>query len=143
MLASSLAILSIFHEEGLWEAMFSEHFFYLEMEVFSIERSQETIQDEVTPGLLNFTQNYESMDSEPLRLEVISFVELAATATGSLDNGVRVPSTKSLHACVSYVSVTLCRKCKNLSMNLLSCGNFLHDFMFAWIARMLCVDEDP
>lgn len=100
MLAASPAVLSLFHEEGLWEVMFSEHFFYfdMEIEVLSGERSQESFQDGAIRGLLNFTHNDESIDSEPLRLEVISFVELAATSTSSFDNGVRALSIKTCNA---------------------------------------------
>ena len=92
MFAASLGILSLFHEEGLWDVMFSEHFFYFEMSSnISIDgRRLSDAQVLYSSGIFDHGDHEEIIDSEPLRLEVISFVELAATANSSYDNAVKI-----------------------------------------------------
>ncbi|MCO5595748.1 hypothetical protein L7F22_049796 [Adiantum nelumboides] len=84
MLAASPTVLAVFREEGLWEVVFSKYFFYYEMDAAADSVDQESSQKEVN----TFLHPYEKgADSEPLQLEVISLVELAATASGSYENG--------------------------------------------------------
>mgnify|MGYP006889250761 FL=1 len=92
MFAASPGILSLFHEEGLWDVMFSEHFFYFEMSSnISVDgRRLSDAQVLYSSGIFDHGDHEEIIDSEPLRLEVISFVELAATANSSYDNAVKI-----------------------------------------------------
>ncbi|EFJ19512.1 hypothetical protein SELMODRAFT_110788, partial [Selaginella moellendorffii] len=62
MLAVSSAVLQLFRDEGVWTVMFSNDFFYFGLE------------------------GKESLETQPLQLEVISFVELAATTSGNSNN---------------------------------------------------------
>ncbi|KAL2652898.1 hypothetical protein R1flu_021026 [Riccia fluitans] len=100
MLETSPHVLHIFHEDGIWDVMFSKYFFYfglpLEDQValgaqkgffrkVVVEEVEEPVTGE-TDKAGDVKQLLDSVDSEPLQLEVISFVELAATAEGSIDN---------------------------------------------------------
>ncbi|KAL3684694.1 hypothetical protein R1sor_002716 [Riccia sorocarpa] len=100
MLEISPNVLHIFHEDGIWDVMFSKYFFYfglpLEDQValgaqkgYFRKVVAEDVEESVTVETEkagNEKEIFDSVDSEPLRLEVISFVELAATAEGSIDN---------------------------------------------------------
>lgn len=92
MLAACPGVLSLFHEEGLWEVMFSEYFFYFEMssDIAMDGRRLSDVQVLYSSGIFDYGDHEEIIDSEPLRLEVISFVELAATANNSNDNLVNI-----------------------------------------------------
>ena len=105
--------LQLFREDRVWDVMFSEYFFYLglgDCKNMIPSRNEEAMVGGSSPGQENSAQKYEddasvicaqgcrdvsyshipeSVDTEPLRLEVISFVELAATVNGTSDNLVR------------------------------------------------------
>lgn len=116
MLETSPHILHIFHEDGIWDVMFSKYFFYfglpLEDQValgaqtgivrkVVTEREEESFIGE-TDEFAEAERVFDSVDTEPLRLEVISFVELAATSEGSIDNMVcTAPEMKGM--CIGSV----------------------------------------
>lgn len=91
MLAISPSVLAVFREEGLWQVLFSEYFFYFEM---GFEHDALHHQDSPVIGAVadseTFSQNQESI---PLQLEVISFVEIAAIGNSDYDN---VPECQAL-----------------------------------------------
>ena len=86
VLSSSPGSLEIFREEGIWDLIFSENFFYFEStsehttgEIFSHnEEKSEVI------SALNSTRS--------LQMDVISFLEFAATSNGNAHNLVYHPS---------------------------------------------------
>ncbi|KAJ4967218.1 hypothetical protein NE237_019067 [Protea cynaroides] len=92
VLVSSPALLEVFREEGIWDLIFSEYFFYFGPT--SYESSGKVITDiEVVPRYSEqFSTSSSSMnqvklgDVEILQMEVISFVEFAATFDGSAHN---------------------------------------------------------
>ncbi|BBM99563.1 hypothetical protein MPTK1_1g22060 [Marchantia polymorpha subsp. ruderalis] len=93
MLETSPHVLHIFHEDGIWDVMFSKHFFYfglaLEDQVAVGGKKvadRKVVMEGVEEPVIQTDKVFDSVDTEPLRLEVISFVELAATAEGSNDN---------------------------------------------------------
>lgn len=92
ILVSSPALLEIFREEGIWDLIFSENFFYFapalddhsgEMstypacvqESFQLDSSSRSSKSQVKPT-----------EVEILQMEVISFVEFAATLDGNAHN---------------------------------------------------------
>jgi hypothetical protein len=105
--------LQLFREDRVWDVMFSEYFFYLglgDCKNMIPSRNEEAMVGGSSPGKESSAQKHEddarvicpqgcgdvsyshipeSVDTEPLRLEVISFVELAATVNGTSDNLVR------------------------------------------------------
>ncbi|XP_042508929.1 BEACH domain-containing protein B-like isoform X1 [Macadamia integrifolia] len=92
VLVSSPALLEVFREEGIWDLIFSENFFYFGPT--SDESSGELIKDiEEVPRYSELSSTSSSSmnqvkldDVEILQLEVISFVEFAATFNGSAHN---------------------------------------------------------
>lgn len=107
MLEGTPTVVNLFRKDGVWDLVFSEWFFYYGFEDSSrfSERgkrhssvtedcSASTWKIQKAPSLNFGTPNsegfalsfYVSLDTEPLRLEVISFLELAATTSGISDN---------------------------------------------------------
>jgi hypothetical protein len=117
MLEGTPTVVNLFRKDGVWELVFSEWFFYFgfgDSNRFA-ERgkkgssnpgptSKPTWKIQKTPTLdVNINAGnpnpqefalsiFVSSDTEPLRLEVISFLELAATASGISDNLVIIDS---------------------------------------------------
>lgn len=100
-------MVNLFRKDGVWELVFSEWFFYFgfgdsirfpERGKRSGPKSGVTFKStwkiQKAPSLYSGNPNPEefalssfvSSDTEPLRLEVISFLELAATTSGISDN---------------------------------------------------------
>ncbi|KAJ7525246.1 hypothetical protein O6H91_17G043300 [Diphasiastrum complanatum] len=93
LLAMSPTTLRLFREEGVWALMFSEYFFYFKF--VSDKVSSQADPGETLGCMPNLELQIESrksftsvvaLDAEPLQLEVISFLELAATINGCTDN---------------------------------------------------------
>ncbi|CAN1248854.1 BEACH domain-containing protein B [Linum perenne] len=92
ILVSSPLSLEIFREEGIWDMIFSDNFFYFGPA--SVESTAECFTNrEGFPGKLgqvSVTNNSNSstgIDSiEILQMEIVSFVEFAATCKGSVHN---------------------------------------------------------
>ncbi|BFG19464.1 hypothetical protein CerSpe_057380 [Prunus speciosa] len=81
VLVSSPASLKVFRDEGIWELIFSENFFYFGPA--SDDLSGECCRyDESPPELLSAFSGINNI----LQMEVISFVEFAATSNGSAHN---------------------------------------------------------
>ena len=92
VLASSPSSLEIFREEAVWDLIFSENFFYF-------GSASEEISGEHFTSYAGFTEKMETTffstandsQSKPsgieiLQMEIISFVEFAATCNGSVHN---------------------------------------------------------
>ncbi|KAJ7958905.1 BEACH domain-containing protein [Quillaja saponaria] len=79
-MVSSPRSLEIFREEGLWDLIFSENFFYFEPASEEIAEENFACNDEMSDIYST------SSSTNNLRLEVISFVELAATSNGNAHN---------------------------------------------------------
>ncbi|TKY74425.1 BEACH domain-containing protein lvsC [Spatholobus suberectus] len=88
LLSSSPMSLEIFHEEGIWDLIFSENFFYFESgsdesagQIFSYNEKSEISSASRSTGN---TAEINGVNS--LLMEVISFVEFAATCNGNTQN---------------------------------------------------------
>lgn len=81
VLVSSPASLKVFRDEGIWELIFSENFFYFGPASDDLSAECCTY-DESPPELLSAFSGFNSI----LQMEVISFVEFAATSDGSAHN---------------------------------------------------------
>lgn len=117
MLEGTPSVVNLFRKDGVWELMFSEWFFYFGFgdSNRSAERRKKsgsnsgvtfksTWKIQKSPGLdVNINAGNRNpqefalsilvaSDTEPLRLEVISFLELAATTSGISDNLVSIVS---------------------------------------------------
>ncbi|XP_078166919.1 binding protein isoform X2 [Carex rostrata] len=81
VLVSSPALLKVFREEGVWELVFSEKFFYFGL---SLERTNivdyNKEKDRISPTMLSQT------DMDEFQVEAISFLEFAATHNGNTNN---------------------------------------------------------
>lgn len=108
LLEVSPTVLQLFRDDRVWEVMFSEYFFYFGLGDYSkritkkSEGSSTAVEGITSKGPEadaykigdeesdddTIPQIPESVDTEPLRLEVISFVELAATVNGTSNNWV-------------------------------------------------------
>lgn len=80
------SLLEVFREEGLWELIFSENFFYFGPTV-EVDADDCLAKDytEIFCSSVN-TSNVRANDYEILQVEVISFVEFAATSSGIAHN---------------------------------------------------------
>nr|KYP63865.1 Retrovirus-related Pol polyprotein from transposon 297 family [Cajanus cajan] len=88
LLSSSPMSLEIFHEEGVWDLIFSENFFYFESgsvesvgQIFACNEKSEI--SSASKGTGN-TAEVNGINS--LQMEIISFVEFAATCNGNTQN---------------------------------------------------------
>lgn len=91
ILVSSPLLLEVFREEGIWDLIFSENFFYFgpASEGSSIECC--TYNEGSLSNSEIYASNYtdcqgKAVGVEILQMEVISFVEFAATFSGSAHN---------------------------------------------------------
>ena len=104
ILVSSPSLLEVFREEGLWDLIFSENFFY-----FGPASERSSIEELLSNSEI-YASNYsdcqgKAVGVEILQMEVVSFVEFAATFSGSTHNLVglllypfmTVPSSKHLN----------------------------------------------
>ncbi len=115
LLELSPSVLQLYQEDGVWDVMFSQYFFYFGLGDYSMQGFETTAGSTMGSSLVvtakgtvceahlsastgiedgadhedYIIQIPDSMDMEPLRLEVISFVELAATVNGTQNNLVR------------------------------------------------------
>lgn len=88
LLSSSPNALEIFREEGIWDLIFSENFFYFEL---ASEESAGQIfvyneKSEMLSGSSITTDKPEVNGVNCLQMEVMSFVEFAATSNGNAQN---------------------------------------------------------
>ncbi|KAJ1424747.1 WD40/YVTN repeat-like-containing domain superfamily [Sesbania bispinosa] len=87
LLSSSPISLEIFREEGIWDLIFSENFFYFESSseesagLFAHNKKSEILS---ASGSTSDTTEVNGVNS--LQIEVISFVEFAATSNGNAHN---------------------------------------------------------
>ncbi|XP_058069394.1 BEACH domain-containing protein B isoform X3 [Magnolia sinica] len=90
VLVSSPTLLEVFREQGIWDLIFSENFFYF-------GSALEEISGDISISSDGFPQNFELCSNsskvqanpseiEILQMEVISFVEFAATLNGNAHN---------------------------------------------------------
>lgn len=80
--------LEIFREEGIWDLIFSENFFYFES---ASDESAGLIfayneKSEILSASSSTSNTAEVSGVNSLQMEVISFVELAATSNGNAHN---------------------------------------------------------
>lgn len=87
LLSSTPTSLKIFHEEGIWDLIFSENFFYFESgsnesagQIFAFSEKSEISSASRSSG----TEEVNEFNS--LQMEVISFVEFAATCNENTQN---------------------------------------------------------
>ncbi|KAJ8762560.1 hypothetical protein K2173_007999 [Erythroxylum novogranatense] len=92
VLVSSPRTLETYREEGIWDLLFSENFFYFRPALEEISGEHLTC-DEGSAGKAEMASLSSSSDSqtksgcmEILQMEVISFLEFAATCNGSVHN---------------------------------------------------------
>lgn len=80
--------LEIFHEEGIWDLIFSENFFYFESgsdesagQIFA-----DTEKSEISSASRSTGNTEEVTGVNSLQMQVISFVEFASTSDGNTQN---------------------------------------------------------
>jgi len=88
LLSSSPVSLEIFREEGIWDLIFSENFFYFESgseesagQIFAYNEKSDILSSSRSTG-----NTVEVNGVNTLQMEVISFVEFAATCNGNTQN---------------------------------------------------------
>ncbi|KAL5145273.1 BEACH domain-containing protein B [Glycine soja] len=88
LLSSSPMSLEIFHEEGIWDLIFSENFFYFESgsdesagQIFA-----DTEKSEISSASRSTGNTEEVTGVNSLQMQVISFVEFASTSDGNTQN---------------------------------------------------------
>lgn len=92
VLLSAPSLIDIFRAEGVWDFIFSENFFYFgpaPAEYFGENSSRNEVpllDDEAFFGSNNFEDRLNVKEVENLQVEVISFMEFAATLSGSSHN---------------------------------------------------------
>lgn len=102
VLVSSPVLLEVFREEGIWNLVFSENFFYFgpSSEEFSGEYYTNHDGSPRKPEIFATTSSTDgqvkSSGVETLQMEVISFLEFAATSNGSAHNLVGTPFNLNL-----------------------------------------------
>ena len=103
LVASPLS-LDTFREEGIWELIFSENFFYFgsASEDASVESCMHYESQTKCEGFASniIEKQTKVYGVEILQIEVISFVEFAATSNGSAHNLVLFPFSLCLMACL-------------------------------------------
>ncbi|MED6222264.1 hypothetical protein PIB30_062657, partial [Stylosanthes scabra] len=88
LLSSSPPSLEIFREEGIWDLVFSENFFYFESASDESARQMlaNTEYSEISSAPGSVSNMAEVNGVNNLQLEIISFVEFAATSSGNAQN---------------------------------------------------------
>lgn len=91
-------------EQGMWDLIFSENFFYFEptLEVFSEECC--SLDEGYAPSNSTYS-HIRSNGVEVLQMDVISFVEFAATSIGNVHNLVGT----SFIFLISFIKHSFCR----------------------------------
>lgn len=104
-------LLEVFRDEGGWEFIFSNNFFYFG---FSLDESS-VESHRYVDGSKNYGLGYDLHVScstlETIQMEVISFVEFAATLDGNMSNLVLLLFMKPLHlitVCIVVYMELLC-----------------------------------
>lgn len=89
VLSSSPMTLDIFREEGIWDLIFSENFFYFELASDSSSGGR-FAHAEKKSEMFSASSSVSSVSkvggANSLQMEVISFLEFAATSNGSAHN---------------------------------------------------------
>lgn len=88
LLSTSPTSLEIFREEGIWDLIFSENFFYFESasEETAGQIFEHNKKAEVLSASSSTIDTPEVNGVNSLQLEIISFVEFAATSNGTTHN---------------------------------------------------------
>lgn len=108
VLLSAPSLIDVFRAEGVWDFIFSENFFYFgpaPAEYFgesSCGNGVPLLDDEGFYGSSNFEDRLSAKEVETLQVEVISFMEFAATLSGSSHNLVGSSSFSSDVAIVRH-----------------------------------------
>lgn len=85
--------LEVFREERIWDLVFSENFFYFEQTAEEFSEDCLLYNEGTFSSSMNSNTRVKTSVVEILQMEVISFVELAATSNGSVHN---VPELSAL-----------------------------------------------
>lgn len=85
VLVSSPGSLEVFREEGIWDLIFSENFFYFGPALEALSEEHCSYDEGYSPSNIS-NSHIKSGGVEILQMEVISFVEFAATSVGSVHN---------------------------------------------------------
>lgn len=100
ILTASPTILQTFREEGVWNLLFSEYFFYFKLDTGGFSSETVLLSESAKKGSIGYDSaskqsgdpsfhKYENLNLtqiETIQMEVISFVEFAATLNGCGDN---------------------------------------------------------
>lgn len=91
ILVSSPVSLRIFRQEGIWELIFSENFFYFgpapeDLSGECCTHIESQIKNEIFSSSSDISSQAIVCGIEVLQMEVISFVEFVATSNGIADN---------------------------------------------------------
>lgn len=78
--------LEVFREERIWDLVFSENFFYFEQTAEEFSEDCLLYNEGTFSSSMNSNTRVKTSVVEILQMEVISFVELAATSNGSVHN---------------------------------------------------------
>lgn len=112
-LLSAPSLIDVFRAEGVWDFIFSENFFYFgpaPAEYFGENSSRNEVpllDDEGLYGSSNFEDLLSAKEVETLQVDVISFMEFAATLSGSSHNLVGFFFILSVVAVFKYFSPLL------------------------------------
>lgn len=104
VLVSSPVLLEVLREEGIWNLIFSENFFYFGPSSEEFSGEYYTYHDgsprkpEIYATSSSTDSQVKSVGVETLQMEIISFLEFAATSNGSAHNLVGAPF--SLNPCI-------------------------------------------
>lgn len=108
VLVSSPVLLEVFREEGIWDLIFSENFFYfgpaseeLSAECYTYNEGSPR-KPEIYATSSSTNSQVKSSGVEILQMEVISFIEYVATSNGSAHN--LVGASLVLKLCITYFS---------------------------------------
>lgn len=108
VLVSSPVLLEVFREEGIWDLIFSENFFYfgpaleeLSAEYYAYNEGSPR-KPEIYATSSSTNSQVKSCGVEILQMEVISFIEYVATSDGSAHN--LVGASLVLNLCIAYFS---------------------------------------
>ena len=133
LLSSSPLSLEVFREEGIWDLIFSENFFYFESasdetvaQIFSF--SEEKF--ELFSGSSSTSNTAKVSGVNSLQMEVISFVEFAATSNGNAHNMVGSFFHPFLDVCVCVLNFFYPVKLRLKNRLHVHCEHFLFRLFF-------------
>jgi hypothetical protein len=95
-------VLEVFREEGIWDLIFSENFFYFGPAECYTYNEGSPMKPEIYATSSSTNSQVKSSGVEILQMEVISFIEYVATSNGSTHN--LVGASLVLNFCIAYFS---------------------------------------